>query len=43
MPRKERHVVPNSKKGGWDAKRNNAQRGSKYFNAKKEIKFKVIY
>jgi len=42
MTRKEIHVVPNSN-GGWDAKRNNAQRGSKHFNAKKEIKCKVIY
>lgn len=33
--RKERHVVPNSA-GGWDSKKNNAQRASKHFNTKEE-------
>ena len=36
MPRKERHVVPNSDKGGWDSKRENAERSSKHFETKKE-------
>lgn len=35
MARKERHVVPNSEKGGWDSKRENAQRASKHFESKK--------
>lgn len=25
MPRKERHVVPNSERGGWDSQRENAE------------------
>lgn len=36
MPRKERHVVPNAEKGGWDSKRENAERSSKHFETKKE-------
>ena len=36
MKRKERHVVPNSDKGGWDSKRENAERVSKHFETKKE-------
>ena len=35
MARKERHVVP-SENGGWDSKRENAQRASKHFNTKEE-------
>ncbi len=35
MPRKERHVVPNPD-GGWDSKREKAQRASKHFETKKE-------
>ncbi len=35
MKRKERHVVPNSDKGGWDSKRENAEKSSKYFETKK--------
>lgn len=35
MPRKERHVVPN-KDGGWDSKRENAERASKHFEKKEE-------
>lgn len=35
MKRKERHVVPNQD-GGWDSKRENAQRASKHFETKKE-------
>lgn len=35
MPRKEKHVVPNSEKSGWDSKRENAQRASKHFESKK--------
>jgi hypothetical protein len=35
MPRKEIHVVPNSY-GGWDAKRNNAQKASKHFDTKQD-------
>lgn len=36
MARKERHVVPNSDRGGWDSKRENAERVSKHFETKKE-------
>ncbi|MFI1771268.1 MULTISPECIES: DUF2188 domain-containing protein [Flavobacteriaceae] len=35
MPRKERHVVSNPD-GGWDSKREKAQRASKHFETKKE-------
>lgn len=35
MPRKERHVVPNPD-GGWDSKREKAQRASKHFETKRE-------
>tara|TARA_R110002096_G_scaffold349985_1_gene543025 strand:- start:1236 stop:1469 length:234 start_codon:yes stop_codon:yes gene_type:complete len=35
MPRKERHVVANPD-GGWDSKREKAQRASKHFETKKE-------
>lgn len=35
MARKERHVVPN-KDGGWDSKRENAERASKHFETKEE-------
>ncbi len=35
MARKERHVVPNPE-GGWDSKKNNAQRASKHFETKQE-------
>lgn len=35
MNRKERHVVPN-KDGGWDSKRENADRASKHFETKKD-------
>jgi len=34
--RKEIHVVPNSKRGGWDAKKNNAERAAKHFDKKNE-------
>ena len=34
--RKEIHVVPNSNRGGWDAKRNNAERSSKHFETKQD-------
>lgn len=34
--RKELHVVPNSDRGGWDAKRQNAERVSKHFDNKAE-------
>lgn len=33
--RKERHVVPNPS-GGWDSKRENAERASKHFDVKKD-------
>jgi len=36
MSRKEIHVVPNSKKGGWDSKRENASRASKHFDTKEK-------
>ena len=35
MPRKERHVVPNPD-GGWDSKREHAERASKHFETKTE-------
>lgn len=34
--RKEIHVVPNKDKGGWDAKKNNAERASKHFDKKED-------
>lgn len=30
------HVVSNSSRGGWDAKRENGERASKHFETKKE-------
>jgi hypothetical protein len=36
MPRKERHIVPNAERSGWDSKRENAERVSKHFETKKE-------
>lgn len=35
MARKERHVVANPD-GGWDSKRENAQRASKHFETKQD-------
>jgi hypothetical protein len=35
MARKERHVVPNAG-GGWDSKKNNAERASKHFDTKSD-------
>lgn len=35
MSRKERHVVPNPD-GGWDSKRENAERASKHFETKED-------
>ncbi len=35
MARKERHVVSNPS-GGWDSKRENAQRASKHFETKQD-------
>lgn len=34
MSRDEHHVVPNSKRGGWDVKRNGAQRASGHYETK---------
>lgn len=34
--RKEIHIVPNQGRGGWDAKRQNAERASKHFETKAE-------
>jgi len=34
VKRKEIHVVPNSQRGGWDIKRENAERASKHFETK---------
>lgn len=34
--KKQIHVVPNSDRGGWDAKRPNAERTSKHFEKKQE-------
>ena len=36
MSRKERHIVPNSERGGWDSKRENAERASKHFEKKED-------
>jgi Uncharacterized protein conserved in bacteria (DUF2188) len=36
MARKEVHIVPNKDKGGWDSKRENAERASKHFETKQE-------
>lgn len=30
------HVVPNSKKGGWDVKRSNGEKSIKHFDKKKD-------
>jgi len=35
MSRKERHVVPNPE-GGWDSKREKAERASKHFESKED-------
>lgn len=34
--KKQIHIVPNSERGGWDAKRPNAEKASKHFDTKKE-------
>lgn len=34
--KKQIHIVPNSDRGGWDAKRPNAERASKHFENKQE-------
>jgi hypothetical protein len=34
--KKQIHIVPNSDRGGWDAKRPNAERASKHFETKQE-------
>ena len=34
--KKQIHIVPNSDRGGWDAKRPNAERASKHFDTKQE-------
>ena len=34
--REEHHVVPNSERGGWDVKRNNAERSSGHYETKAE-------
>jgi hypothetical protein len=34
--RKEIHVVSNKDKGGWDVKKNNAERASKHFDNKED-------
>ena len=34
--RQEIHIVPNQERGGWDAKRQNAERASKHFGTKQE-------
>jgi len=34
--KKQIHIVPNSDRGGWDAKRANAERASKHFDTKQE-------
>lgn len=37
MLRKERHVVPNSEKGGWDSKRENANNHPSILTLKKKL------
>lgn len=34
--KKQIHIVPNSERGGWDAKRPNAERASKHFYKKED-------
>lgn len=34
--RKEHHVVPNSQRGGWDVKRENALRASGHYDTKNQ-------
>ena len=34
--KKQIHIIPNSDRGGWDAKRANAERASKHFETKQE-------
>ncbi len=34
--KKQIHIVPNSSRGGWDAKRPNAERASKHFETKQK-------
>ena len=34
--REEHHVVPNSERGGWDVKRNGAQRASGHYDTKEQ-------
>ena len=36
MSREEHHVVPNSERGGWDAKRNGAERASGHYETKSD-------
>ena len=36
MPRKTTHVVPNSRRGGWDVKKGGAKRASGHFDTKRE-------
>ena len=36
MPKNEHHVVPNTSRGGWDVKRNDAQRASIHTETKAE-------
>lgn len=36
MGLKSHHIVPNSERGGWDIKKNNAERASLHTDSKKE-------
>lgn len=36
MARKSHHVVPNSKRGGWDIKREGAERSSGHYQTKRD-------
>jgi hypothetical protein len=36
MGLKSHHIVPNSERGGWDVKKNNAERASLHTDSKKE-------
>jgi uncharacterized protein YdaT len=36
MPKRDYHVVPNSGRGGWDVKREGADRASEHFDRKSD-------
>ncbi|MDQ2078898.1 DUF2188 domain-containing protein [Xanthobacteraceae bacterium Astr-EGSB] len=36
MPKRDYHVVPNSNRGGWDVRREGAERASEHFDRKSD-------